>query len=82
MSKRPTDEAHGMSQREQAIMDLAEDGMTTAAIAAELGIKAGYVRKVYSMYSSDGDHTAFCIMARQGCAAMAAAIAATGRGYA
>lgn len=81
MTKRPADEAHGMSMREQAIMDRV-DTMTTDAIAAELGLKRSYVNKVTTMYGGCGEATAFRIMARRGCSAMAAAIAATGRSYA
>ena len=73
---------HGLSEREQAVMDLADAGVPHAAIAAELGLKRNYVRQVTTMYGGCGDLTERKIDARQGCAAMAAAIAATGRSYA
>ncbi len=76
-------EGHGLTEREQAIMDRHEAGVSVAMICAELGLKRSYVEKRIREYTpSIASQVAFERMARRGCEAMEAAIARTGTRYA
>ncbi|CAN5453856.1 hypothetical protein BH09PSE4_BH09PSE4_13850 [soil metagenome] len=73
---------HGLSAREQQIMDLHEAGNTPRMIAGELGLSPRYVRLVMSRYSGSwAANTAFDDMVRRGSIAMGRALAATGKRY-
>lgn len=74
--------AHGCTPRELAILDRSDAGDDPGAISRELGLALGYVRKVVAMYSGNWTiNDAFDAMVVAGSARLAAAIAATGRGY-
>lgn len=78
--KRPCDDAHGLSERENAILVRHDAGVDKATIAAELGLKVSYVRKVASLYAISRDEE---FLARRAAAvsneAFLSAIAAAGR---
>ena len=81
--KRAQEDAHGVSEREAAILDRHDAGVPVDAIAAELGLKSSYVRKVASLYAISIDEQ---LLRRRAAAfsdaAFQAAIAATGRSFA
>jgi hypothetical protein len=84
MARRIPDDAHGVSEREQHILDLHEiAGMDPAAIAAELGVAKHYVVFVCRTYNGSwSQNVAFDRMVQAGSAMLARAIAATGKQWA
>jgi hypothetical protein len=53
--KRPCEDAHGLSERENAILTRHDAGIDKETIAAELGLAVSYVRKVASLYAISRD---------------------------
>lgn len=76
---------HGLSAREQEIMDLYDAGDSEAAIAAQLDLQRPYVRQVVQWFDFQ---TVWCqgnrfdAMVRRGSQALAAACARTGGRFA
>ncbi len=53
MKRRVAPHGHGMTVRETQIMERSDNGVAIAPIAAELGLKASYVRNVVIFYRGD-----------------------------
>ncbi len=81
--KRPNDDAHGVSTREQAVLERSDAGMAVAAIAAELGLSVRHVRQVVRKYAVDTTaHDLWVAAAAASNAAFLRAVAASGRTFA
>jgi hypothetical protein len=76
----PPPSGHGLSRREQQIMDRFDAGMTPEDIAEELGLGLGYVRQCTPIYNGSwSGNLAFEAMVRAGTIALASAVARTGK---
>ena len=77
--KRARELAHGLSDRERAIIDRHDAGDDVDAIAAELGLAVSYVKHVAKLYAiTNHDHVVWRRAAAASNAAFLAAIAACG----
>lgn len=75
-----TPSGHGLSPREQQIMDRHDDGVPAGVIAAELELKITYVLRTISYYSGGwSQNLKFEAMVRAGSIALASACAQTGK---
>lgn len=75
---------HGLSAREQEIMDLHDAGVSDRMIAAEMKLQRHYVRQIIQMYDFTSVWAAgnkFDRMVVKGSDALAQAIARTGRRF-
>jgi DNA-binding NarL/FixJ family response regulator len=83
--KSEREHGHGLSPREEEIMNLADAGMEPEAIQRQLRIDLGYIRSTIRNYAFDtcwSNSARFEQAARIASAKLAAAIAATGRRFA
>lgn len=75
---------HGLSHREQEIMDLHDGGISEKMIATELALDRGYVRQIIQRYDFTSVWNAgnkFDAMVAQGSQALARAIERTGKRF-
>ena len=75
---------HGLSKREQEIMDLHDAGVSQKIIADELGLQRQYVRQIIQLYDFPSVWNAgnkFDAMVAQGSQALARAIERTGKRF-
>jgi DNA-binding NarL/FixJ family response regulator len=82
MSLTPPPSGHGLSPREQQIIDLDEAGVPAIEIAARLQLKPRHVYRTIKMY--DGSmrvNERFDAMVVAGTMALASAIAQTGKAF-
>ena len=74
--------SHGVTEREQAILDRHERGMRSVEIAAELGLSNAYVRGVISRLSMENLGKGQELVIRQCTQQLAKAIERTGKVWA
>jgi hypothetical protein len=80
MALKPPPSGHGLSPREQQIMDRHDADVPAAAIAQELTLKLSYVRRTIKSYSGSwSQNNKFEAMVRAGSIALASACAQTGK---
>jgi len=74
---------HGVTVREQQILDAYEGGATLGEIASDLRVSEAHVKWVVTYFNGSWRHNdAFERMVREGSQQLAAAIAATGKVFA
>ena len=80
MTLNPPPSGHGLSPREQQVMDRHDAVVPAGAIAAELNLNTSYVLRVIKAYSVGGNYNhRFDAMVRAGSIALASACARTGK---
>lgn len=81
--RRPIEIAHGVTEREQQILDALDSGMGFDAVAARFGMNRERVKKIGKIYSNSwANSDDFESMVRKGTIALARACAASGGRFA
>lgn len=79
MTARSFDDAHGVSDREQAILDAFDTGIGLNEVAMRFGISSVRAKKIVTTFSASwSENTAFDDMVRTGTIALARATARVG----